>query len=62
MYGTSTKKTFLSVKQKMKLSVVYNFHTDLVWILLYLALSVPEVGKNAFHIARGLVDKLVAVR
>ncbi|KAL9951142.1 hypothetical protein ACROYT_G043755 [Oculina patagonica] len=25
------------------------------------ALSVPEVGKNAFHIARGLVDKLVAV-
>ena len=46
----------------MTLMNIADIYTDRVVILIYPALNVPEVGKNAFHIARGLVDKLVTVR
>ena len=42
--------------------IIADIYTDGGFILIYPALNVPEVGKNAFHIATELVDKLVTVR
>ena len=59
MYGGQSSKGFLVDHRWI---IIADIYTDGGFILIYPALNVPEVGKNAFHIATELVDKLVTVR